>query len=221
MAVPLPKICSVLAHELRSPLSVLQGYIRLLLQQRDPSHPEAPMLQAMLDATGRLTAIARQASDLGMWLAKRDSSPLELVSTADVLDEVDIRIPSDGAITVIRPPEMLYAHLRADASALAGAIVALAESMARETGGSAIEIAPVARGTGAPALSLRSRTFEEKVNGHAGPASATRALSLELGGAGLALVAASYVLDAHGAAIEPGDVPGSITIRFGESGGAL
>ena len=59
MPVPLPRMCSVLAHEIRTPLSVLQGYIRLLQRQREPGHPEHAMLEAMLSATGQITAIAR------------------------------------------------------------------------------------------------------------------------------------------------------------------
>jgi hypothetical protein len=48
---------------------------------------------------------------------------------------------------------------------------------------------------------------------------AHRALSFDRGGAGLALIAASHVLDAHGVSIEPAD-SGEISIRFPREGGS-
>lgn len=216
-------MCSVLAHELRSPLSVLQGYIRLLQRQRDAGHPETAMLDAMLDATGRLTAIARQASDLGAWLAARDTTPLESVAVTEVLEEITKRTAPDGAISVVRAHESgeQAPRVQADASALAGAVMALAESMAREAGGGVVEICQVRDDPGwSPSLSLRTRTTPAVENGHV-EGHAQRALSFDRGGAGLALIAASYVLDAHGAQTRIGSVPGSIDIHFGKHGGAL
>jgi K+-sensing histidine kinase KdpD len=216
-------MCSVLAHELRSPLSVLQGYIRLLQRQRDAGHPETAMLDAMLDATGRLTAIARQASDLGAWLAARDTTPLESVAVTEVLEEITKRTAPDGTISVIRVNESAEQPpmVQADAPALAGAVMALAESMAREAGGAIVEIRQVRDDPGtSPSLSLRTRTTPAVENGQV-EGHAQRALSFDRGGAGLALIAASYVLDAHGARTRIGNVPGSIDIHFGKDGGAM
>jgi K+-sensing histidine kinase KdpD len=215
-------MCSVLAHELRSPLSVLQGYIRLLQRQRDAGHPETAMLDAMLDATGRLTAIARQASDLGAWLAARDTTPLESVAVAEVLEEITKRTAPDGAVSVVRVNESgEQPMVQADASALAGAVMALAESMAREAGGAIVEIRQVRDNPDtSPSLSLRTRTTPAVENGHV-EGHVQRALSFDRGGAGLALIAASYVLDAHGARTRIGNVPGSIDIHFGKDGGAM
>jgi signal transduction histidine kinase len=50
MRVELPSLLSVLAHELRSPLRVLQGYLGLMLRQREAGHPDVQMLVALLDA---------------------------------------------------------------------------------------------------------------------------------------------------------------------------
>lgn len=220
MAVPLPKICSILAHELRSPLSVLQGYIRLLQQQRDVDHPETMMLQAMLDATGRLTTIARQASDLGSWLNSQETTSLQSVAIAEILDEIDTRVPKDGTIAVVRSVARGQALMRADAPALATALVAVAESVSRETGSGVVELMSVEEdGAGAPTFSLRPRLAEGKADAVAGSA-ITRALSLDRGGAGLSLVAASYVLDAHGASLEAARTPGAIDIYFRDTGGA-
>jgi signal transduction histidine kinase len=215
-------MCSVLAHELRSPLSVLQGYIRLLQRQRDAGHPETAMLDAMLDATGRLTAIARQASELGAWLTARDTAPLEPVAVGDVLDEIAKRTAPDGAIAVVRGRDSAdeTPRVRADAAALAGAIMALAESMAREAGGGIVEVCQAPGDEAGPSLSLRARTRAASENGQA-DGHAQRAMSFDRGGAGLALVAASYVLDAHGAETRIGDAPGSIDIHFRKDGGVL
>ena len=74
MGADLSDVLSVLAHELRSPLSVLQGYIRLLQRKRDASDPETAMLTAMLAATGRLTTLGRQSSELAVWLRRTEPS---------------------------------------------------------------------------------------------------------------------------------------------------
>lgn len=221
MPVPLPRMCSVLAHELRSPLSVLQGYIRLLQRQRPPDHPEAAMLEAMLDATGRLTAIARQASELGGWLTTRSTLPLRAVAAAEVLEALSARADGGGVHVLRRGPGAADAvRLRADPPMLADAVVSFAESIRRETGDGMIEISlsdPLPEGS--TGLLVRpSSAAGTPISSPSGSA-AQRALSFDRGGAGLALIVASFVLDAHGASITPGN-DDAIQIRFPPEGGA-
>lgn len=216
MSVSFPKMCSVLAHELRSPLSVLQGYIRLLQRQRDASHPETAMLNAMLDATGRLTGIAHQASSLGSWLAAHETPALEIVPTTAVLDEIDKRETQDGPVAVVRHEGTPVGHIHADAAALAGALVAIASSLAREAGVETVEVSQSPRDKDA------STGFQLRARPSAPTQEITmtdRMFALDNGGAGLALIAASHILDAHGASLSAGDRPGSIDIRLREAGG--
>ena len=57
----------MLSHELRGPLGVMQGYLRLLLTRRADDAADVRMLTAILEASGRITAIARDASELATW----------------------------------------------------------------------------------------------------------------------------------------------------------
>ena len=51
------RMLRVLSHELRGPLGVMQGYLRLLLTRRADDAADVRMLTAILDASGRITAI--------------------------------------------------------------------------------------------------------------------------------------------------------------------
>lgn len=216
MPVSLPRMCSVLAHELRSPLSVLQGYIRLLQRQRENGHPEAAMLEAMLDATGRLTTIAHQAAELGTWLTAPD---LKRVPLASILDAVEQRRRPSAPVEVVRPASVPAAHVHADAPALADALVTLAESIARESGAAAVEISSSGiTDDGAPVVMLRPRSNGTSDERPTGPPAPNRVLAFDIGGLGLALVAASHVLEAHGASVNAAASPGSIEVRLRDGG---
>lgn len=223
MPVSLPRMCSVLAHELRSPLSVIQGYIRLLQRQRDPGHPDMAMLDAMLDATGRLTTIARQASDLGTWLTGLETRPLEQVPMTAVTDALSERLRHDTPAIVLLPVPATgpTPSLRADPGALAGAILALAEAMHRDDESAVIEISVTdPQSDGCAGVTLGPVTSARDSAASPSRPIPHRAPSFDRGGAGLALIAASQVFDEHEASITPADEPGHIVIRFPHSGGA-
>jgi hypothetical protein len=212
-------MCSVLAHELRSPLSVLQGYVRLLQRQREPGHPEAAMLEAMLEATGRLTTLARQASDLGNWLSGAQRAPLPAVDTSAMVEALAEHVRGDAAIDFVRPATPpVRGSVRADPIVAAGAIAAIAASLQRDHDDSVIEILLVhPPADAAVAFVLRPRADTTTLAARTGPA---RAFSFDRGGAGLALIAASHVLDTHNASVEAADTPGGLSIRFPHAGGA-
>lgn len=208
-------MCSVLSHELRSPLSVMQGYIRLLQRQRDDSDPESAMLRAMLDATGRLTAIAHQASELGSWLRERDVTPLGPTTLSSVLDELDKQVAATSTVSVVRRASG-DARVHADAPALARALAAVAQSMAREVGGTVEISLSAAREQDATGFSLRAVPFEESPD----PPAAERPVVFDSGGAGLALIAASHIFDVHGASIDQGQGPRAVDVRLRPAGGS-
>lgn len=220
MPVPLPRMCSVLAHELRSPLSVIQGYIRLLQRQRDAGHPEMPMLEAMLEATGRLTTIARQASDLGNWLSGPATRPLAVTPADSVMETLAQRLGTDTRMAVIARPGTSQQQFHADAPVLTSALVAVAEAMYRDMDAGVIEISLADPPSGGSVVfELRPRrpvAADPAVPSRSGP---PRAFSFDRGGSGFDLITASHVLDAHQAAIEPADDAGALTLRFPQTGG--
>jgi light-regulated signal transduction histidine kinase (bacteriophytochrome) len=216
-------MCSVLAHELRSPLSVLQGYIRLLQRQRTADHPDMVMLEAMLDATGRLTSIARQASDLGNWLTTAESRPWAPIALTQITDVLTERLrTADPAIALLPVPAGAAAtQLCADAAAVADALLAVAESAHRDDESATIEIRvtappehPAAAFSLTPVASTHgARTFRSA-------SAPRRRVAFDRGGAGLALIAASYVFDVHGASVVENASTDGIVIQFPQSGSA-
>ena len=221
MPVPLPKLCAVLAHELRSPLSVLQGYIRLLQRKRDADDPDTAMLEAMLEATARLTAIAHQASDLGGWLTALDATPLPPVPRAALVDALTERAQATAAVRVVRPDTTDGPRLDAKPAALADAIIALAESMARETGADVVEIsAAPSQADGSTRFIIGPRPAVGASSAPNARSAAQRSVAFDRGGAGLSLILASYVLDAHGATVTPDSESGQISLHFPPERGA-
>jgi signal transduction histidine kinase len=61
-----PKVLSLTAHELRSPLSVVAGYIRMVLRDRrnPPSDMHRRLLEPAAESCGRLSALLDELSDL-------------------------------------------------------------------------------------------------------------------------------------------------------------
>jgi signal transduction histidine kinase len=195
----LPDLLSVLAHELRSPLSVLQGYVRLLQRQRDPGDPESTMLASMLDATGRLAAIGRHASDLANWL-RRGPVPLAPVPVRAVLADIVSRSLAGWRVADV-PTEVGSVEIGvADSALLAGAIVAVGDLAMRDSGQKAVTLDVQRASTASDGLSLLLRPAGSPA-AIGESAAATTDVAFTRGGLGLTLVLASYILEAHGARV--------------------
>jgi signal transduction histidine kinase len=195
MSVELPDLLSVLAHELRSPLSVLQGYIRLLQRDRGANDPETSMLTSMLDATGRLATIGRHASDLAVFL-KSPAPAGHGVSVDALLAEIAKRVSAGVTMT---PHDGLHEAVTLSTShteLLAGAISALTDLVMRDSGQKTAVIASSRVDDG---VRLTIAPGAETANAAVDPSDAGTCVAFDRGGLGLSLVVASYVLQAHGA----------------------
>lgn len=189
MAVGVADVCSVFSHEVRAPLSVLQGYLRLL--RTSGNAPPDSALRAMLEATAQLAAIGHQASDLQAALERR--TPTMLTTVGAVLAQVGQLRPAcriDGA-TALATRRL---EVAGDGTELAGALATIADAVAREAeqdsaclaaepaGGATIEI--TADGEAAAAGALNPETWFRR------------------GGYGLTLLTAAVVLDAHRVSVD-------------------
>jgi K+-sensing histidine kinase KdpD len=195
MPVELPDLLSVLAHELRSPLSVLQGYIRLLQRDRTPSDPETSMLASMLDSTGRLSAIGRQASDLAVFL-KSPASAGRRVTVEALVAEIAKRASSGVTIEPCGESAAEATIATSHDELLAGAISALTDLVMRDSAEKTAMVAVCASGA-----DVRVAIAPGAGPGHTSvdPADGGTVVAFDRGGLGLSLVVASYVLEAHGA----------------------
>src|SRR5262249_36604918 len=134
MRVELSRVLSVLAHEMRGPLSVLQGYARLLRQNRGdgPDNPEAAMLDAVMEQTRRLSALSHQATDLATWLDRPTDAATSAVRAAALAQDVTKRVGSPRLTLNISPDAAPAAVRTPDATALAMALAAVTSLVLRD-----------------------------------------------------------------------------------------
>jgi hypothetical protein len=216
MRVESSRIFSIVAHELRSPLGVIQGYIRMLRMRHGDDEQDAKMLTAMLDATARIAAVARQASELALWEEGQDSGAGVRVPLGDLVGRVAAgQLPRPLVATV---PEGMAARpvTTPNVEALAAAITAIAVAVVRNTPQDPVGLRASDDGGGGLLLILgkESRLPSGRDVGEVGDA----ARLLEAGGQGLSLVLAALVLNRHGIGVgllEP--APPIVVLRLPKS----
>ena len=217
MRVELSKALSILSHEMRGSLGVLQGYLRMLRDGISDPALTARMLQSMQDATTRLAGVAREASELSAWLDGRGPEGRERVSIGQLLEQAvagagvtdaAVIVPADRAETMVTsdPPgalaRALAAVLVASRREAAMAAIALTVEPESDAGEIVIQIGPAAGGA-------------------AEPGGVEAPFDFGRGGMGLSLVLASHVLDAHGARLTAaGENRSRVTVRLQRDGGS-
>jgi signal transduction histidine kinase len=197
MPVDINDILHVLAHELRTPVGIAHGYVRLLLEER--LHQETDRrkaLEQMQKALGRLTDLSHESTALAAWYEQEHTEAhavparalLERVAQAEYEWPVTVDVSKVPEDCRVRTP---------DGDSLSRALSGVVRATARELRGTTCDVtARVVDGrmeilTGPEDLlgALATGPLAPK----AGP------VALERGGLGLALVHAAIVLDAHGA----------------------
>lgn len=196
MPVEINEILHVLAHELRTPIGIAHGYVRLLLEDRLPEDADRRRaLEQMQKALGRLGDLSRESTALASWY-ERNGAESRHVDARALIDRVahaeyewpvtvDTEVPENARVST------------ADAEALSHALISVVRATARELRGATCDV------TGR----VTDRYFEILAGPgemlaalDAGPSAAgATPVALERGGLGLALVHAAIVLDAHGA----------------------
>lgn len=148
-----PRIFSLIAHELRSPAAVISGYARLIRDGRLPDADRAEALVQIERAAGRLTHLAREASDLARWLSPDDEAPAVACGLEGLMDQavsraaavervrVETSLPSD-------PPATVRLH---DPVAVTAAVGSIIDAVAREALDGPVD---VRIGLGAPPLTF-------------------------------------------------------------------
>ena len=198
MSVDISDILHVLAHELRTPVGIAHGYVRLLLEER--LHQESDRrraLEQMQKALGRLSDLSHESSRLATWF-EQDVNALGAVAAASVIAQVadadydapvafDVGALSDGA--TIRT---------CDAERLAGALISMVRATARELRGAECTVSARRADHGFLDVLIGPDDRIAALSGGRDTAEAGP-LALERGGLGLSLIEAAIVLDAHGA----------------------
>jgi signal transduction histidine kinase len=198
----LPRLLSLASHELRSPLSAVAGYIRMLLQERAGpiSDGQRRLLQEAEKSCRRLSSLLAELSDVARLEAGAAPFNASTVELSGVLEDAVRAIPAapDRDLT-ISLPDGPVGSVHGDAARLASAFAAIFHALLREL-------------VSGPGLAVRARPAAPggTSNIHitiADPASVDDLAALDSsrlasfdewrGGTGLALPRARRIIDAH------------------------
>ena len=207
-----PKLLSLAVHEFRTPITVVAGYIRMLLKERAGplSEQQRKLLEEAEKSCGRLSALVAEMSTLA-GLERNDvpmkAAPLEL---NDVLQRAIATLPAlpDRAVPVdLQSPAP--GRIAADGARLEGALASVLTALRREVVTSDRLLVRVrdAEVDGLPFLHVAicdEQQIDDITGAHPadlGPFDEWR------GGSGLSLAIARRIIGQHGGALlsPPGD----------------
>lgn len=213
-----PKLLSLAVHEFRTPITVVAGYIRMLLKERAGPIPEQQrrLLEEAERSCGRLSALVAEMSDLAnleagtaaLHRANVDMRALigEAIAALPPMPDREVRVelqPGDGALA-----------LHADATRLRAAMTSLMIALRRElvTTDRLLVHIDNAHGNGGPAVRV-SMGDTEQLPGllSADPATLPR-FDEWRGGSGLSLAVARRVIGQHGGSLlgPPGEAKSGV-----------
>jgi signal transduction histidine kinase len=186
-------LLSLLSHELRSPLGVIRGYLRLLDQQGEAlSENHRAAIGKALSASERAAELLGQASTLAQLQKNETAIDLRPVAIGPLLRTAaaSVRLPEDPRV-MLEIADSTDFRVDADAALLRGALTALTSAVARAQ---------------ATETTVRIAATREPLDGRAGvsiaiaptgPAVHARELDITRGGLGLDLPIAAAVIAAH------------------------
>jgi signal transduction histidine kinase len=197
MPVEINDILHVLAHELRTPVGIAHGYVRLLLEDRLPGEAERRRaLEQIQKALARLSDLSHETSALAAWYELAAALSTDRSQVCGIIEGVrsaSYQFPVDFDTSAVANETIQTS----DAARLTSALVDVVRATARELRGQPCTVS----------MRVQDRRLELLAGGEsdiAGLAAGPRAvdsgpLILERGGLGLSLVHAAVVLDAHAA----------------------
>jgi signal transduction histidine kinase len=197
MAGDLTTTLRVLTHELRTPVGVIQGYVRMLSEGRVGDDDQQQVFKQIREATSRVAALGDQVDELIRWLPAEPSLP-ESEMTLSALLADSVALAKFGSRTLIE--DVHHASIRtSDARAIVRTCATLIDAVARESL-DIVRIGTRPAGDGlAHDLLLSADPAVTGLADVAGPEDgASSPLSLDRGGLGMALVCGAAVVDAHG-----------------------
>lgn len=199
MTVDIGKLLHVLAHEIRTPSGIAQGYLRMLLEDRltDPAERRRALEQVQ-KALARVSELTQESSQLANWLDEQERTKgaidaRTLIERAVENAKLD---PAPQLSVDIQHGDVSVATV--DDVALSSALTSVVKATARElrNGVCTIDV----RMQDNRMLDLLIGRADQLPGLAAGPqAAGAEPLTVERGGVGLSLVSAAVVLAAHDA----------------------
>jgi signal transduction histidine kinase len=197
MADDVPRVLSLLSHELRGPLGVIRGYLRLVMQTgHELSSRSRQSIDAALKATDRMADVLDQASLLAhMQIGDVRLDPQRVALTTVVHAAIQAAGLPDDSTVDLASDSLPNVTLDADEPRLRMALATFVSAVARaQSSNVVVEIsAAPARLTGRRAVRLRigPRTVS-------GVEAAEGELNTRRSGFGLAIPIAAAIVEGHG-----------------------
>jgi signal transduction histidine kinase len=200
----LPKLLSLAVHEFRSPLTVVSGYIRMLLKDRAGplQDQQRRILEEAEKSCGRLSGLLAEVSELAHLEARTAPFNRSGVDVLRLLSEAVAELPplTDREITIVVDGEPVQVH--GDAVRLKAAFASVLLALRRELVTSNRIAARVHRRTGPPATAVVTICEDARADWLRTAEPVDLAPFDEWrGGNGLSLANARRVFGAHGGSI--------------------
>ena len=200
-----PKVLSLAVHELRTPMTVIAGYIRMLLQDRAGAvtEPQRRLLEEAEKSCGRLSELVAELSDLSGLEAGSGSFNRAALDLRAVLSEAVAALPAlpDRPIAIDLRVAPGKALVEADPVRLRAAFTAVLSALRREL-------------VTSPTLAVRESVREidgrptswiaiadAQLIAHVAESQDVEAFNEWRGGVGFSLGVARRVIEAHGGRI--------------------
>ena len=197
----LPKLLSLAVHEFRSPLSVVAGYIRMLLRDRAGPlpDPQRRLLEEAEKSCARLSGLLAEVSELSHLEAGTAPFNRSAVDVLRLLKESSAELPPmpdrEVRIDVTGEP----AHVHGDAVRLKAAFTSILLALRRELVTSDCVAVTVGTSPGNVIISICEAARLDRLQ-HASPEDFAT-FDEWRGGSGLSLPTARRVIEAHGGRI--------------------
>src|SRR5687767_15060276 len=203
----LPRALSLAVHELRTPVTVVAGYLRMLLrEQAGPlNDKQKKMLEEADRSCGRLTAIVAEMSELGKLEGREVAMARQEFDVCGLAAELasGMHEGQDRGVTLeVRTSSPIM--VTGDRTRVAAALKALMHSALRERGEPGAIVVQCSELQGNPAWAVVAIGDESTLTplSHAAQgAGAPPTFDEWRGGLGLALPVARRVIEAHGGAL--------------------
>jgi len=132
MGIDLPVTLRLLSHELRTPVGVIQGYLKMLGDGRIEEQMRPKVIAQIQRAVARVAVIGQQASDLSQWVADSTGRTCHEVSVRQLLDQIAAKAAGAVRLLPATAPEVASATiLTPDVGALVDAGTSLVEGISR------------------------------------------------------------------------------------------
>ena len=212
----LPRAFSLAVHELRTPVTVVAGYLRMLLrEQAGPlTEKQKKMLEEADRSCGRLGSLVAEMSEFGKLEAGEiafarqefDLGALVTELASGLHDAEDRGVQLEARVSM--PVGMKEIRVTGDRVRIAAAVKVLMQSAVRERVEPGVVVARVSAGTGTPRWGVLAigdeAVLPELEDGASAPPSQ---FDEWRGGLGIALPVARRVIEAHGGALWAGVGP--------------